>query len=303
MTTEKTDKLAVIRPGILVSLKSTVTGGVTYIRTDLQADGTPVVAEPGNDAPKPAAKPAPKKKRGKKKGEAAPEAPESSGDTTVERWETTKIVEDANEFERATKVRNAGVALIRKQCSSTGFGLLCPEGNEDALNAAIRQARALADAHNDEAVHTRVHIYALKGRIASTDEEAARAISEEVRSLLDDMSRSIDKLDAKGIRAAATRAREIEAMLAPVQAEKVNLAVEQARKAARMIVARIEKDGKDAASVLDEIARGHIEKARVAFLEFDTDLENREEIGGKPMPAVEAGRFAQGLDFAIGEGN
>lgn len=255
----------IIKPGILVSLKSTVTGGVQYLRRDLDADGV--------------------KADGQK----------------VERWETTKVVDDIAEHQKATTVRNAALALIRKQCSPTAFGLLCPEGNEEGLDQAVRQARAMVDAHNDEASSTRVHVYALKGRIASTDEEAARAIGSEVRAMIEEMNRGIDKLDPKAIRAAADRARDMEAMLAPEQAEKVNAAIEQARKAARQIVKRVEKDAEPAAKVLDDIARGAIEKARLAFLDFEDTSENVP--AGKPLPAVDTQRFSQGLDLAVGEGN
>lgn len=260
-------KTAMIRPGVMVSLKSTVQGGVAYVRTDLDASEEAEAADEGKK---------------------------------VERWETKKVVENEAEHERATKARNGALALIRKECSATAFGLLCPEAREAELDQAIQRAKAIVAEHNETAQFTRVYIFALKGRIASSDEEAARAIGEEVRTLIESMSGSIDKLDPKGIREAATKAKEMAAMLAPEQAEKVSLAIEQARKAARQITDRIVKKSEDAATVLDDIARGAIEKARIAFLDFDTEVVHA---NGKALPSVDTGRFSQGLDLAVGEGN
>jgi hypothetical protein len=237
-------KTQIIKPGLLVVLKSTVAGGVSYKRVDLE-----------NDANR-------------------------------SRWETTRIVDDPQEHDRATKARSKASAEIRAVCSATAFGLLCPEDREKDLDGAIARARAIVDEHNQSATFTRIAIYALKGRIASTDEEAARAIGEEVRSLVDAMGVGIDKLDPEAIREAATKAKALTAMLDDSQVEKVSEAIKQARSAARAIVKRVEKEGEAAAVVLADIQRGAIEKARMAFLDLD-DAPAREE----SMPHVDVQRF------------
>lgn len=241
----------VIRPGILVALKSRVSGGVSYQRLDI---------EKGADRSK---------------------------------WETTKLVEDPEEHNAATKARGAALGAISKLCSKTTFGLLCPLDSEAALDAAVIEARAIVRAHNDKATFTKVEIYILKGQIASSDEEAARAIGQEVASLVAEMSAGIDKLDAGSIREAANKARELSAMLGEEQQQAVNGAIEAARKAARQIVKRIEKDGEQAAIVLADIQRGSIEKARMAFLDLE-DAGNAEA-----LPAHNAQRFAD-LDMEKG---
>lgn len=295
------EKVSIIRPGIMVSLKSTVSGGVSYVTTAKQevTPDAPVEGTAASDGEDTRTVEEPKRRRRKRK---PIQVVGENGEVKelIERWETTKIVQDPEEHERATKTRGMALTLIRKLCSPTAFGLLCPEAREPELNQAIQAARALAEQFNATSKFTHVHIYALKGRIAATDEEAARAIGQEVRSLLETMNTGIDRLDAKTIREAAEKAREMEAMLAPEQAEKVNLAVEQARKAARQIVARIEKKGEDAAVVLDDISRASIEKARIAFLDFD---DNALASDTPSLPAVDVTRFADGLDYAIGEGN
>lgn len=239
-----------IRPGILVALKSSVEGGVSYERRDLNADGT---------------------------------APDGSA---VEKWETTKVIIDPAEHERASKARSAALTAIRRCCAITTFGLLCPTDNEGALDAAIREARAIVEAHNATATHTHVRVYALKGRIADNDAEAAKAIGAEVAGLIGEMNSAIDKLDPKAIRKAADAAREMAAMLGDAQRARVDSAIEQARKAARTIVKRIEKEGESAATVMLDIQRGAIERARIAFLDLDAPA------AVEAAPAVELNRGA-----------
>lgn len=249
---------SVIRPGILVSLKSTVVGGVTYQRVDLDAD-------------------------------------KSDDGQEVTRWETKRVIEDKAEHAAAVKCRSAALAMIRKTCGSTSFGLLCPTDQEGALDAAIAGARKLVDAHNETARCTRVGIYALKGRVASDDAEAARAITQEIAGLVTKMTDGINAFDPKAIREAADRARELSGMLSEDKAAKVEAAIEQARKAARTIVKRIEKEGEARETVLLDIQRGQIESARIAFLDMTGDPGEASD----PLSAVERQRFAD-LDVPPG---
>lgn len=232
-----------LRPGILVSLRSEVHGGVQYIRTTLDA------AKPDNAA--------------------AAAAPEAAARQEIERWETTRVTTDADEHERASIARDKAVAEIRKLCVSSAFGLICPLEQEAALGAAIGRARAIAEAFNAEARYTSVRVYALRGHIATTDEEAAQAIGDEVRQLLDGMNAGITALDVEAIREAATKAAQMSEMLAAEQQETLGEAIKAARSAARAIVKRVQKEGEAAQVVLADIKRGALEKARMAFLDLD----------------------------------
>lgn len=246
-----TSKKIVLQPGILVSLRSSVSGGVSYDRTDLDAD-----------------------------------APSNDGQATS-RWETRKTVQDQAEHDRAMKVRGEAVSGIRKLCVVSSFGLICPTAREPELAAAIAAARTVADEFNATALYTRISIRALRGHIASTDEEAAAAIAEEVRDLVDSMSAGISGLDVERIREAASRAAKLEDLLVEEQAKVVSEAVKAARSAARQIVKRIQNDGESAAVVLSDIKRGAIEQARLTFL----DVEDAAPIADA-TPAVDEGRFA-----------
>jgi hypothetical protein len=246
----------------LVALKSSVQGGVQYCRVDL--------------APPPA----------DQLGQHA------------ERWETTKVTLNLVEHDRACRARSAALAEIRRVCSPTSFGLLCPEEKEAELDEAVKRARLIRDVFNEQAQYSRVDVFVLKGRIASTDEEAMRAIGEEVSGLIQSMSSAIDRLEPEAIREAAQRARQMQAMLTEDLSRKVGEAVEAARKAARQIVKRVEKDGEEAAVVLSDIQRGALEVARMAFLDLSDDPSTL--VDAERLPAVDARRFA-GMSDEEGE--
>lgn len=256
-----TTKTAIIKPGLLVLLRTSVSGGITYARTTLDADGVAV-------------------------DETA----------QVERWETTKVVADAAEHEAAVKVRDKATAMIRAVCRNTSFGPVCPLDREDELRTAIRAARRLVAEFNDTARVTRVTVYAMPGRIASTDEEATAAIAAETRAMIDQMDAAVIALDVDAIRAAADKAREMQAILADDQAAALSDAIKAARKAARQIVARVQQNGEAAAVVAADLQRGAIIRARAAFLDLDAILDVAPDAAAAAAPAVDAARVA-GLDM------
>lgn len=226
-------KTTTLRPGLLVSLKTSVTGGVAYKRIDLD-----------------------------------PEHPVADG-AVESRWETTKVVEDAAEFERASKLRGKCRSMIASVCAASDFGLLCPSDRQKDLDAAIVEARNLADEFNADAVRSMVNVYVVAGRIAQDDEEAIRAINGEVRDLLEAMKAGVAAADVETIREAASKARQLGRMLTETAGEKVSAAIEQARSAAREIVKRVQKDGENTAVVVSQLKLDAIESARFAFLDLD----------------------------------
>lgn len=225
---------SVLKPGILVSLKTTLSGGVSYKRVDIETADT------------------------------------------LAKWETTRKIDDPAEYKSAIKLRAQAAAAIRTLCAHTAFGLLCPETDEVQLDAAIAEAHKICNEWNAEASGMQVRIYVLKGRIASSDEEAAKAIASEVEGLLGEMEKGIAEVNVKAIRDAANRAKQIGAVLDDKQAAKVSVAIDAARKAAKEIVKRVEKEGEDAVRVLADLGsqRAAVEMARFAFLDIDAPRTN-----------------------------
>jgi len=226
-------KASIIKPGLLVSLKTTVKGGADYMRTELERDHSTE--------------------------EGARRA----------RWETTRIIADPAEYEAAIKARGLARQAIMTVCCNSAFGLLCPSARETDLTTAIDVARGIADEFNAKSQRAIVEVYIITGRVAQDDVEAARAIGAEVRDLLDAMQQGINQADPEAIREAASKARQIGGMLTDETAVKVNDAISEARKAARDIVKRVSKAGEDAAKVVASLSIKSIDAARFAFLDLD----------------------------------
>lgn len=225
-------QISTLRPGLLVSLKTSVTGNVSYSKRDIEADH------------------------------------EASDGSRRAVWETERSISDPDEHEKAITVRGKARTLITKLCAPSSHGLLCLEAKRDDLDAAIKEARGLADAFNSTASLTTVNVHVMVGKIAADDVEAVRAINNEVRTLLTAMEVGIKKLDAEAIKDAANKARALGQMLSPYAEEKVSRAIEQARNAAK----RIAKDGQTAADVVAAQIRV-IRTSRSAFLDLDDAVE------------------------------
>jgi hypothetical protein len=192
-------KTSTLRPGLLVSLKTSIVGNVAYRRTDLD------------------------------------EFTEDDGAKKA-LWETERTITDPEEHEKAVLVRSKCRSIITGVCAASTFGLLCPEDKQDKLDEAVRDAQQLAQAFNETAKLTRIQIYVIAGRVAPDDVQAVRAINSEVRDLISTMENGLQNLDVKVVRDAATKAKSIGQMLSSAAQERIQAAVETAREVARRIV-------------------------------------------------------------------
>jgi hypothetical protein len=217
-----------LRPGLLVAVTTSIRGNVRYRTTDL---GTTVTVDGAEES----------------------------------RWETERHVTDKAEQERATKARSLARSAVQSVCAQSAFGLLCPEFKRDALDAAITEARRIVDEFNADASVTRVAFNVLAGRIAPDDAEAIRAINAEMSDLMATMAEGMRNLDVKVIRDAANRARSVGQMLTPEMQERVQDAIDVARKTAREAV----KAAETGAQEIDRAAINKIMESRTAFLDLD----------------------------------
>lgn len=225
------ENVSTLRPGLLVSLKTSVTGNVKYLKSVIENDHVTSTGE------------------------------------KVAVWETTRTIADPDEHERAAKARNAAGHCIRAVCANSAFGLLCAEDRADKLEAAIKEARKIADDFNKSASITNVAVYVVCGRVEQSDVEAVRAINSEVRDLLAEMQDGLRNLDVKAVRAAATKAKGLGQMLSDDASEKVKIAIEAARKSARNIV----KAGEGATVEIDNETIKVLRQQSVAFLDLSDD--------------------------------
>lgn len=222
-----------LRPGLLVAMSTSIKGNIKYGTKEIER------------------------------------AHSTKGGGTRAKWETTKTIADRAEHERAIKVRTAARGLILSVCSQSAFGLLCPNSRQEELREAITAARDLTDKFNSSAKLSRMSVNVIYGRIAQDDVEAVRAITGEIRSLMEDMQQGLKLLDVKAIRDAANKAKAIGDMLSPEAQERLQVAISEARKSAR----KIAKAGDTAAAEVDRAAIARIDKARTSFLDMDIEEE------------------------------
>jgi hypothetical protein len=195
----KLSSVETLRPGFLISLKTSVKGNVKYNKRDLASELT-------------------------------------DDGAAITEWETTRVIADPDEFKKATETRSKARSLISAVCVNSAFGLLCPEAAQEELDNAMKSAHACVDAFNSTAALTRVSVYIMVGKIAADDVEAVRAINSEVSDLLAQMESGLRNLDPKSIRDAAAKAKNIGQMLSPDAAVRIQMAVDAARTSARKIV-------------------------------------------------------------------
>jgi hypothetical protein len=188
-----------LRPGLLVSVRTSIKGNVSYRTIDL---GHTPTFEGGEES----------------------------------RWETEKLVRNKDEQERATKARSAARSAIQTVCAHSDFGLLCPLDKEDKLEVAIAVARDIVREFNDSSDLTKISFNVLRGKVEQDDVRAVRAINEEVRDLIDAMTAGAQRLDVEAIRNAANKARSVGQMLTPDAQSRIQDAIDTARKTAREIV-------------------------------------------------------------------
>lgn len=224
--------VSTLRPGLLVSLKTSLKGNIKYDKKVLEQEH--IVEETGE---------------------------------AKERWETLRVISDPAEHEAAKKAREKAGTIVRSVCSASAFGLLCPEKRVPELDAAIVEARKIADAFNATAKITKLGIYIMTGRIAPDDIEAVRAINSEVRELMETMEQGIKNVDAQAVRDAANKARKLGQMLSDDANSKVQKAIEAARGAAR----KLSKAGEQAVQEIDNEAIKLISQQRTAFLDLEGD--------------------------------
>lgn len=225
-------EIRTLRPGLLVSLSTSIKGNVNYVKVFLV---NPHMDEDGQERAT---------------------------------WETTRVIADPAEHEAAVKVRGQVTYLVRKQCTNSAKWLLCPENKADELYAAIADAHRLTDQFNATAKLTHVDFSVIIGHVAADDAEAVKAVSIELRNLMETMESGVKALDVKTIRDAANKANEIGKMLSDTAKGRLDVAVTAARQAASKIV----KAGEYAAVEIDTAILAKIDMARTSFLDMDMDM-------------------------------
>lgn len=231
-----------IRPGLLVAVKTSIKGNVSYSKRDIAVE----TFEDGYEKA---------------------------------RWETERSIKNAAEQEAATKARSKARSLISGVCSSTEFGFLCPIASRPELDKALAEARKVCDEFNATSTVTKLRFNAVTGTIAQDDYSAVRALRREIAELLTDMKDGLENLDAQGVRESATRLKQMGQMLSPEAEVRVELAIKQVRESCRKIAAAA-KDG--VAVEIDRLTIQRLSECRTAFLDLDGTDEVAQPVQAAP---------------------
>jgi hypothetical protein len=226
-------EIQTLRPAILVALSTQIKGNRRYVTTELEGEH------------------------------------ETADGELRARWETLRVVEDPAEHEAAWLTQRKARGAILRVCRRTNFGLMCREDEFDELLSGMAEAQRLADEFNRSAKITHLSINVLPARIAQDDVIAVRAISADIRSLMDDMAVGVQTLDVKAVRDAAGKLRDVSSMLSDDAKKRIGVAVDAARSVARQIV----KAGEDVAVEIDAVVIEKIATARTSFLDLDAPAE------------------------------
>lgn len=218
-----------LKPGLLVSLKTTMRGGVEYAREDI--------------------------------------ADKKEGTAKVEEWKTTKRVADVKEHEAASKLRSKLGGLVRKVCAPSAFGLICPVSKEAELREAIVEAKEGAAKFNTKNRTVSIGVYVLVGRIAESDQEATAAIRDELKDMLGDMQRAITGGAIEDAREAASKLLKMGMVLDEKTQGKVKRAVEEVRQIAKDAIKKVSEGGVTTAQAVASVKFTALEEARFAFLD------------------------------------
>jgi hypothetical protein len=222
---DNTETKLVLRPGLIVALSTSVTGGVIYQRKDLDER----CGKEGNDAMGAKAHCKRLKDHTGRCDFSAMTAEE------IKRWETTRITADKAEHDEAVKVRNKARSLITAVTVWSNFGNLCPTEREAELDEAYKEAKRRVDTFNETSVHTSVGVYMLKATIPDNS-QSAQAISSDVVSMIDQMVSGLNNGDEAEVREAANKLTALTDMLDDGAKAIAQKAIAEARSAARSIV-------------------------------------------------------------------
>ena len=222
-----------LRPGFLVSLKTSTSGNIEYVRTPVSNAQT----EDG---------------------------------AAVQEWQTKRTIINPAEHEAGQKARSKAGSLVRSVCIPSVFGLLCPEDTVEKLEKAVADARKVIDDFNAGAKLSRVSIYILCGRVMPDDAEAVRAISSEIRDLMAEMQGGVENGDVAAIRDAASKLKGVGGMLTTEMQTKVQMAVDAGRITAKSYVQQRETEDTGTIEV-DRTAARRISELRTAFLDLSDE--------------------------------
>lgn len=225
---------------------------------------------------------------GGRKYEKTDVATDVDGNRVTTDYHGKKIVEDAEELQRAEQIRGAASNAVKALCSAGDCGLNMRPENRQKLREVYEEHTATVELFNSSARFCHIVFIVRTGTI---DNEPFNidSMKQEMDGLLTEMLAAIDAVDINRIRATATKAKLASRSLAPAAESKMRAAWEAAQEVATALKKRVIKHGELAESVIKELNTEAIKSARFNTLDRST--------GEMVRPVQSTGRVAN-LDTA-----
>jgi hypothetical protein len=204
-------------------------------------------------------------------------------------WKGEKTVYNKDELKMGSNILARCSRAVAEECYPSALGMICPIDRESALQEIVDRCRTEVRDFNAKSVFTKLEYQILIFKFSQDQASlSADLILNDIQATFADLKDAIEKMDYKQIRDTLVRFRGLEKVLPAGTAEKLESAVEQARKIARDIKRRVEKKGEQIEEIRTEISTNEIDLARIAFLETEeSPAEKAEELDSVNARSIE----------------
>ena len=201
------------------------------------------------------------------------------GETLIEEWKTEKTI--ANKDERAQADRL--VAKMKRELANLGaqtdmLGVVIPVEKAGELAGLIDEQREMSAQFNSVATTCEVRVLYFPVQIEPGYEMAVEGIRKDLTDLVEGLKRAVEAGDPKAIRAQLASYKGLDTLLPDDAGEILRAAMTEARKAARVSVAKVEKKGEQLESVLMDLDTSSLDQVRLALLDTPDDPDDDDDI-------------------------
>lgn len=194
--------------------------------------------------------------------------------TSKEVKTTRKTVKNIDEYNEARQLANKLRGKIKNCCRILHQGTyLCPIKEVRKLDETISEVKERARAFNAKSRSHFVRISILKAQITGDSEVAAKEIAYNIQILLRDMKQALEDCDVKKIKQIASEAKKVIPIVGSKEGSLLAEAIKEARATASMIKTELGEKGKQIQQVREALVLTQVDKARMAFLEYDIPSE------------------------------
>lgn len=197
---------------------------------------------------------------------------------------TTRIIDAVEEYRAADSDRGRMRNRILELCKDTVIGWLCPRSREPELRQRIAEVQAEIAALNAGYQYYRLTDGCVVALIETDANVAAQTVRDALKDALDNLREAFEAGDVETMRKIATGLKGFDALVNDEAAQKVEEAIREARRIARVIVRETEKKGRELAEVLAELRTDAIDAARFMLIAQEGEVKADE---GEALPEVD----------------